>query len=249
MYNSDFSCIFVIEIKTYNYDTSRTLLNFEHKTITTNGGFLQERVDSVTPLYKRGLYKTCFMETTLKVGAEFRGFPSSWSENKIVTILAVKHGVKVEDFIFEHGACIYKPKTQKVRKPKSVRSRSTKDFTSTEYVQIDSEVWKPLPNKSQYFKGELDPSYSVEVSNMGRVKVHGVLKPTWFSDTRNVVMVHVDSYDALGNSLKTTGNVANMVADAFIVPNGADGKTAYSIIYKYDDIKNVKLSNLIVEEK
>ena len=189
------------------------------------------------------------METTLKVGTEFRGFPSSWNEKKIANVLAMKHGVKVEDFIFNSGVCVYKPKHQKMRKTKSVKSRSTKDFTSTEYANIDGEVWKPLPNKSRYFKGELDPSYSVEVSNMGRVKVHGVLKPTWFSDTRNAVMVHVDSYDVLGNSLKTTGNVANMVADAFIVPNGADGKTAYSIIYKDDDRRNVKLSNLIVEEK
>ena len=185
---------------------------------------------------------------TITVGTEFKGFPSSWSEKKIANILAMKYGVKVEDFIFEHGACIYKPKPKKVRKPKSTH-KSTKDVSATEFAHIDGEIWKPLPNKSRYFQGELDPSHSVEVSNMGRVKVYGKLKSTWFSDTRDAVMVHVDSYDALGHSLKTTGNVANMVADAFIVPNGADGKTAYSIMYRDGDKRNVKLSNLIVEEK
>lgn len=185
---------------------------------------------------------------TITVGTEFKGFPSSWSEKKIANILAMKHGVKVEDFIFERGACIYKPKPKKVRKPKSTH-KSTKDISATEYVQIDGEVWKPLPNKSRYFQGELDPSHSVEVSNMGRVKVDGVMKKSYFAPTRNAVQVHINTYDTLGNPLRTTGFVANMVADAFIVPNGADGKNAYNIIYKDDDPQNVKLSNLIVEEK
>ena len=35
-----------------------------------------------------------------------------------------------------------------------------------EFATLKDEEWRPLPNKGRYFRGELDPSEFVEVSNM-----------------------------------------------------------------------------------
>lgn len=176
---------------------------------------------------------------TLKVGTTFRGFPYGMSEYRITSMLASKYGVNASDFICDNGIVIYKPK----KKPSNKRARK-----SIEITNIEGEVWKQLPNKNRFFKGELDPSRIVMVSNMGRVAVDNKIVKTYFAPTRNAMQVHIDTFDINGMPLKTTGFVANMIADTFIVPDGKSGKRAYNIEYKDNNPQNCILSNIVVIE-
>ena len=116
----------------------------------------------------------------------------------------------------------------------------------------DSEKWMPVPNKGRFFKGELDPSQCVEVSNMGRVRFidgndalkSGINKGVYFAPTRNGVQVHINAIGADGKPLRTTGLLANMVIDAWFDPEGELDKNKYKVIYLDGNPQNCRLDNL-----
>lgn len=116
----------------------------------------------------------------------------------------------------------------------------------------NSEQWKPVPNKGRFFKGELDPSQCVEVSNMGRVRFidgndamrSGINKGVYFAPTRNGVQVHINAMGADGRPLRTTGLLANMVIDAWFDPEGELDKNKYKVIYLDGNPQNCRLDNL-----
>ena len=180
---------------------------------------------------------------TLKAGTSFRGFPYGWSNYRITSLLASKYGVNAKDFTCDNGIYTYNPKKTKSSNKATKRVKRTEKI-----VDLEGEVWKQLPNKNRYFDGELDPTHLVMVSNMGRVSVGGKLVKTYFAPTRNGMQVHIDTIDAAGMPLRTTGFVANMIADTFIVPNGKCGKKTYYIVYKDNNPQNCVLSNIIVFE-
>ena len=199
--------------------------------------------------------------------------PYGKSPENMAIIIAKKENIDVSDLKIEGNKIIYSPSKkrksaksasapkEKIRKPEGM------DF-DTFYEQIvlpnnpeeqkkyalygDSEKWKPVPNKGRFFKGELDPSQCVEVSNMGRVRFidgndaskSGINKGVYFAPTRNGVQVHINTLGADGRPLRTTGLLANMVIDAWFDPEGELDKNKYKVIYLDGNPQNCRLDNL-----
>ena len=200
--------------------------------------------------------------------------PDGKSPENMAIIIAKKENIDVSDLKIDGNKIIYSPsKKRKSAKPASapkekIRKPEGMDF-DTFYKQIvlpnnpeeqkkaavygDSEQWKPVPNKGRFFKGELDPSQCVEVSNMGRVRFidgndaskSGIIdKGVYFAPQRGIVQVHIDAIGADGRLLKTTGSLANMVIDAWFDPEGEFDKNKYKVIYLDGNPQNCRLDNL-----
>lgn len=182
---------------------------------------------------------------------------------KLKRLIASKHKYDIDDLKIVGNKIIYKPskkgKTVK-NKTKLVKENgmSNEDFFQevlkykSPEVQKKSEtkegeIWKPLPNVNRYFKGELDPSQIIEVSNFGRVRCLNVndglkskLLSTPFIVTRNEVQVHINDKE---NNLHTTGVLHNMVYDTF----GEDAPfdyQKYKVKFKDGNASNCRIDNL-----
>ena len=193
--------------------------------------------------------------------------------DKIKKMIAQRNNIDVSDLKIDGNKIIYSPsKKRKSAKPASapkekIRKPEGMDF-DTFYERMvlpnnpeeqkkyalygDSEKWMPVPNKGRFFKGELDPSQCVEVSNMGRVRFidgndalkSGINKGVYFAPTRNGVQVHINAIGADGKPLRTTGLLANMVIDAWFDPEGEFDKNKYKVIYLDGNPQNCRLDNL-----
>ena len=199
--------------------------------------------------------------------------PSGVSIDKMIKHISQKENVDASDLKIDGNKIIYmpskkrkstrmtSPKREKISKPEGMdfdtyfnkivlANNPEEQKKAAEYG--DSEQWKPVPNKGRFFKGELDPSQCVEVSNMGRVRFidgndaskSGINKGVYFAPTRNGVLVHINAIGADGRPLRTTGLLANMVIDAWFDPEGEFDKNKYKVIYLDGDPQNCRLDNL-----
>ena len=199
--------------------------------------------------------------------------PYGLSSDKMVKIISQKENIEPLDLKIDGNKIIYmpskkrkstrktSPKREKISKPKGMDfhtyfndyvlpNNPEEQKKAAEYG--DSEQWKPVPNKGRFFKGELDPSQCVEVSNMGRVRFidgndamrSGINKGVYFAPTRNGVQVHINAIGADGRPLRTTGLLANMVIDAWFDPEGELDKNKYKVIYLDGNPQNCRLDNL-----
>ena len=199
--------------------------------------------------------------------------PSGVSIDKMIKHISQKENVDASDLKIDGNKIIYmpskkrmstrmtSPKREKISKPEGMdfdtyfnkivlANNPEEQKKAAEYG--DSEQWKPVPNKGRFFKGELDPSQCVEVSNMGRVRFidgndaskSGINKGVYFAPTRNGVQVHINALSADGRPLRTTGLLANMVIDAWFDPEGELDKNKYKVIYLDGNPQNCRLDNL-----
>ena len=199
--------------------------------------------------------------------------PYSLSSDKMIKIISQKENIEPLDLKIDGNNIIYMP--SKKRKSTRMTSPKREKISKPEGMDFDtyfnkyvlpnnpeeqkkaaeygnSEQWKPVPNKGRFFKGELDPSQCVEVSNMGRVRFidgndamrSGINKGVYFAPTRNGVQVHINAMGADGRPLRTTGLLANMVIDAWFDPEGELDKNKYKVIYLDGNPQNCRLDNL-----
>lgn len=199
--------------------------------------------------------------------------PYGLSSDKMIKIISQKENIEPLDLKIDGNKIIYMP--SKKRKSTRMTSPKRKKISKPEGMDFDtyfnkyvlpnnpeeqkkaaeygnSEQWKPVPNKGRFFKGELDPSQCVEVSNMGRVRFidgndamrSGINKGVYFAPTRNGVQVHINAMGADGRPLRTTGLLANMVIDAWFDPEGELDKNKYKVIYLDGNPQNCRLDNL-----
>lgn len=204
---------------------------------------------------------------------DFWAVPYGESPKNIAIRIAKKENIDVSDLKIVGNNIIYSPskkrkstrmtspKREKISKPKGMDFHTYYDKyvlpnNPEEQKKFalygDSEQWKPVPNKGRFFKGELDPSQCVEVSNMGRVRFidgndamrSGINKGVYFAPTRNGVQVHINAIGADGRPLRTTGLLANMVIDAWFDPEGELDKNKYKVIYLDGNPQNCRLDNL-----
>lgn len=199
--------------------------------------------------------------------------PYSLSSDKMIKIISQKENIEPLDLKIDGNKIIYMP--SKKRKSTRMTSPKREKISKPEGMDFDtyfnkyvlpnnpeeqkkaaeygnSEQWKPVPNKGRFFKGELDPSQCVEVSNMGRVRFidgndamrSGINKGVYFAPTRNGVQVHINAMGADGRPLRTTGLLANMVIDAWFDPEGELDKNKYKVIYLDGNPQNCRLDNL-----
>lgn len=199
--------------------------------------------------------------------------PYSLSSDKMIKIISQKENIEPLDLKIDGNKIIYTP--SKKRKSTRMTSPKREKISKPEGMDFDtyfnkyvlpnnpeeqkkaaeygnSEQWKPVPNKGRFFKGELDPSQCVEVSNMGRVRFidgndamrSGINKGVYFAPTRNGVQVHINAMGADGRPLRTTGLLANMVIDAWFDPEGELDKNKYKVIYLDGNPQNCRLDNL-----
>ena len=199
--------------------------------------------------------------------------PYSLSSDKMIKIISQKENIEPLYLKIDGNKIIYMP--SKKRKSTRMTSPKREKISKPEGMDFDtyfnkyvlpnnpeeqkkaaeygnSEQWKPVPNKGRFFKGELDPSQCVEVSNMGRVRFidgndamrSGINKGVYFAPTRNGVQVHINAMGADGRPLRTTGLLANMVIDAWFDPEGELDKNKYKVIYLDGNPQNCRLDNL-----
>lgn len=208
-------------------------------------------------------------EEEIKPGSTFKISPQLGAD-KMIKMISDKHGINPKDLIVQRDEILYKPKRKYRKQEKSVLSKpdemEIEDFADnivipnmlkkgkSEFANIDGEVWLPLPNKGRYFGGELDPSEIVEVSNMGRVRIincanamKSKISKGYFAPTRGAVQMHINSTDAEGKPLKTTGFVANMVFDAFVDPDGELDPNEVKVTFIDGNPRNCRLDNLDFE--
>lgn len=216
------------------------------------------------------------VERILNEDAPSRGIKSGDIFTKIFDLgekgtidkIAKRYGVDPKDFVINGRDIVYSPKKKRGRKASTETLSKPKGMGTDEYfdkmvaptmiakgkeefANIDGEVWLPLPNKGRYFKGELDPSEVVEVSNMGRVRIincaNGLKSKIdcgYYAPTRGAVQVHINSTDSAGKPLKTTGFLVNMVFDAFCDPEGEIDPSEVRVIYLDGNPRNCRLDNL-----
>ena len=219
-------------------------------------------------IIKRSINESASVQP-LKPGASF-SIIQSFGTEKTINIIAKKYGVNPKYFIVKNGMIIYTPHRTTAKRQKTNISKpvnmSNEEYTNKvviphmiekgkeEFANLKDEEWRPLPNKGRYFRGELDPSEFVEVSNMGRVRIincangnKSKIGSGYYAPTRGAVQFHLNATDSSGQPLRTTGFIANMIFDAFVDPEGELDPNKVKIIYIDGNPRNCRLDNLDFE--
>lgn len=197
----------------------------------------------------------------------FWKLPTNINPEKFLEMVSKRDNIEPSELKIENDKLYYIPSKKKSVKRKKLVKPENMDF-DTFYNQIvlpnnpeeakkaneygSEEEWRPLPNRNRYFKGELDPSQCIEVSNMGRIRFidgkdgmkSGINKGVYFAPTRKGVQVHINSVGADGQPLKTTGFLANMVMDAWAETDEEFNPRDYKVKYIDGNPENCELSNL-----
>lgn len=200
-------------------------------------------------------------EEELKSGQTFR---LPFAGPKGMKILSQKYGVPPTDFYYDqaNNYFVYKPKKRPKQKKFKGKPEGMSDEEYLEIIrqvnpkfatkegEIEGEEWRPVPNPGLYFGGEADFSKRYEVSDHGRIRVINFADPMrsrisngYYTPQKSSMAFTMHSKLDNGQKLRTTPNLHNMVAAAFLDPPEGD-LSQYVVRHKDGDWTNNHKDNL-----